>query len=93
MAMKDLGKKSSQLYDSPGTVQSEKNRIIYPEINLPLDFIEGLKLEVDDNISFVAKGRISGMEDTRYAKRVSLELKKGEIVKDGKDKQSILDEA
>lgn len=91
--MKDLGKKRKEIYDSPGITKSESNKIDYPEISLPLEIIEGMNLKVDDDVVFTCKGRISGMEDTKWSRRVSIEAKEGEIKKAGKKGESVLAEA
>lgn len=91
--MKDLGTKQSKMF--PSAVEESKDRVNYPEIRLPLSIIEGLNCKVDDDVELHIKGRISGMEDTKWSKSVSIEAKQGEVTKSGKkeDKStSIMDE-
>ena len=92
--MKDLGEKlKDTMYDSLSMPNSEKVR--YPEISLPLSVIEGLNLKVNDEVTVSLKGRISGMEDTKWSKRVTIEATQGEVSKKTKDKKdnSVLSEA
>jgi hypothetical protein len=91
--MKDLGQKAQELYDSPGSPETQKNKIVYPEVDLPLSFIEGINLKVDDNVELKFRGRVSGMQDTKWTKRVSFEVKEGEVKKAGKKGDSVLAEA
>ena len=92
--MKDLGKTEKQLYDNPTSPGEQKtNKKIYPEIHLPLEVVDGMNLKVDDNVTFTCKGRVSGMEDTRYTKQVSIEAQEGEVKKAGKKGDSILEGA
>ncbi len=96
MAMKDLGQKAKEMYDSPSSTESQrKNKIVYPEIDFPLSFIEGTKLKVDDNVDIHIRGRLSGMQDTKWTKRVSFEAKEGDVKKIGKQSKgkSLLAEA
>jgi hypothetical protein len=91
--MKDLGKKAKEMYDSPASPESQKNKIIYPDIDLPLSIIEGMNLKVDDNVDIRIRGRVSGIQDTKWTKRVSFEAKEGEVKKSGKKGNSVLAEA
>ena len=91
--MKDLGQKQKDLYDGPASPESQKNKVVYPEIDFPLSFIEGMKLEVDDDVDIHIKGRVSGMQDTKWTQRVSFEAKEGEVKKSGKNNKSVLDQA
>lgn len=91
--MKDLGQKQQNLYDAPSSPESQKNKIIYPEVDLPLSVIEGLNLKLDDSIEIHLKGKVSGMQDTKWTKRVSFECKEGEVKKTGKKGNNILEEA
>jgi hypothetical protein len=91
--MKDLGQKAKELYDSPASPESQKNRIIYPEIRFPLSFTEGMNLKVDDDVVIRIKGRVSGMQDTKWTKEISFEAKEGEVKKAGKKSDSVLAEA
>ena len=94
MALKDLGEKQlKDIYDGPTTVKRGEPKVTYQEISLPLKLVEKMGLNVDDTVTLTLKGRLSGLEDTRWSKRVSFEIKKGEVVRDGKSKKSILDEA
>ncbi len=91
--MKDLGTKQSKMF--PSAVEDTKDKTSYPEIRLPLSVIEGLNLKVDDNVDVRIKGRISGMQDTKWTKEISVEAKQGEVAKAGKEKEkssSIMDE-
>jgi hypothetical protein len=91
MEMKNLGtKQKKDIYQE--TTASNKETVSYPEVSFPLDFIEGINLKVDDTVSIQIEGRISGMEDTRWSKRVSFECKKGMITKSSDNKKSLLDE-
>ena len=91
MAMKDLGKKQKELYGSPS---EEKNKIVYPDIDMPLSVIEGMNLKVDDDVSIHIKGRVSGMQDTKWTQRVTFEARQADIKKSSKTGgKSILDEA
>lgn len=93
-SMKDLGKKTKNgIYDSTTSPESNKETIVYPEIDLPLEVIEGLGLKVDDDVDIHLKGRVSGIQDTKWTKRVSFEAKEGEVKKAGDSKKSVLDEA
>jgi len=91
MAMKDLGKKRKNFYDSPVDVEQKKETIVYPDTSLPLEFIEGKNLKVDDNVTLTFSGRVSGMEDTKWSKRVTFELHKGDVDKKEKEGKSLLD--
>ena len=91
--MKDLGQKAKDLYDSPVSPESQKSKTIYPEIDFPLSFIEGMNLKVDDNVDIHIRGRVSGMQDTKWTQRVSFEAKEGEVKKSGKKGNSLLKEA
>ncbi|TSA28582.1 hypothetical protein D4R71_00320 [bacterium] len=83
--MKDLGRTEKQLYDSPATPETQrKNKIIYPSISFPLSFIEGTNLKVGDNVDIHIRGRMSGMQDTKWSKSVDFEAKEGEVKKSGK---------
>lgn len=94
MALKDLGRTEKELYDSPATPASQKkNRIIYPSISFPLSFIEGTNLKVDDNVDIRVRGRVSGMQDTKWTKTIEFEAKQGEVKKSGKKGESIIKEA
>jgi len=90
--MKDLGTKSKELYDSPSTAEN-KNKVVYPEIDFPLSFVKGMELEVGDNVDIHIKGRVSGLQDTKWSQRATFEAKQGEVKKLGKDGESILAEA
>lgn len=91
--MKDLGQKSKELYDSPGSPESQKNKVVYPEIDFPLFLVEGMGLKVDDAVEIRIKGRVCGLQDTKWTKRVSFEAKEGEVKKTGKKGESVLREA
>jgi len=83
--MKDLGTKQSKMF--PSAVEEGADKTHYPETRLPLSVIEGLNLKVDDNVDVHIKGRISGMEDTKYSRTVTIEAKQGEVAKAGKEKE------
>ena len=91
--MKNLGEKGKGLYDGPATPESQKNTVTYPEIGFPLSLVEGLGLKVDDDVDIHIKGRVCGLEDTKWSKRVSFEAKEGEVKKIGKRGESVLEEA
>lgn len=89
--MKDLGEKiKNDIYAEPAKEAIPKIR--YPEVSFPLDFVKGMDLKVDDDVDLHIKGRVSGMEDTKWSKRVSFECKQGEISKTSKKDKSLLDE-
>ena len=93
--MKDLGRTEKELYDSPVSPSTQKSgkKKIYPEISLPLKLFSDMNLKVGGYITFLCKGRIIGIEDTRFSKRLSIEALKGEIKKTGKKGNSVLAEA
>ncbi len=91
--MKDLGQKEKDMYDSPASPESQKNKVTYPEISFPLALIEGMELDIDDIVDIHVKGRVSGLENTRWSKRVSFEAKEGEVKKVSNKKENILSEA
>ena len=93
MAMKELGQKGKELYDSPMSPAEQKNKIVYPEIEFPLSFVEGMNLKIDDDVDIHVKGRVSGMQDTKWTQRVSFEARQGEVKKSGKSNKSVLDQA
>lgn len=91
--MKDLGTKQSKMF--PSAVESNGDKTSYPEIRLPLSIIEGLNMKVDDEVDVHIKGRISGMEDTKWSKTITIEAKEGEVAKAGRSKaksSSLMDE-
>lgn len=85
MAMKDLGIKENKIYDHPTSAQTPK--VHYPSFDLPLDIIKGLELEVDDEVNVTISGRISGMQDTKWTKCVTIEAKEGEVTKKSKEEK------
>jgi hypothetical protein len=91
--MKDLGQKSKDLYDSPMSPNEQKNKIVYPEMDLPLETVEGQNLKVDDEVEIVVKGRVCGIQDTKWTKRISFEMKEGEVKKTSKDDKSLIEGA
>jgi len=80
--MKDLGTKQSKMF--PSAVEEKTDKTSYPEIRLPLSIIEGLSIKVDDDVDIHIKGRVSGMEDTKWSKTVTIEAKQGEVTKAAK---------
>jgi len=85
MSLKDLGREEKEFYDGPEIAKGEP-RINYPEISLPLDLVKDMDLNVGDEVTITVKGKISGLEDTKCNKSVTIEGKEGEIVKDTKSK-------
>ena len=71
--MQNLGKKSKELYDTPGTKASEENRIIYPEVRLPLDVVDGKNFKKGDKVSFKSTGIVAGIEDTKWSQHIIVE--------------------
>lgn len=93
MKMIDMGTKQSKMF--PSAVESKGDSISYPEIRMPLKMIEGLNCKVDDEVDIHIKGRISGMEDTKWSKNVTIECKQGAMAKAGKTaakSSSVMDE-
>jgi hypothetical protein len=91
--MMDLGKKQKELYESPATAGEGKNKIVYPEIDMPMGIIEGISCKVGDDVEIKIKGKLVGMQDTRWTKRVTFECREGEVKKTGKKSESVMREA
>lgn len=91
MAMKDLGEniKKSDMY--PTMAEGKEQKVRYPEVSFPLDFVDGLNLKVDDNVDIHIKGRVCGMEDTKWSNRITFECQKGEVTKESKKGESLLE--
>ena len=83
MAMIELGKKVKNMYDGPEIVQNEE-KIVYPDVDLPLEVVEGMNLSVDDKVSITIEGRVSGLQDTKWVKRATFEAHKAEVKKTSK---------
>ena len=78
----NLGRKRSTLYDNPTSCcEDEKDEMIYPHLSLPLDVVEGMGLDLEDKVSITLKGRVTGLEKTKYNKSVEFELDQGEVLK------------
>ena len=89
MPLKDLGRKEPKIY--PSAEEAKAPRVIYREMDLPLDVVEGQNLKVDDDVEVRIVGRVSGMQDTKWNKSISIEMKQGEVTK--KENKSVLDQA
>jgi len=81
--MKDLGKKRTDVMYP--TMANQENKIDYPSMDLPLSVIEGLNLKLDDEVEVRLVGKISGLQDTKWIKCVSIEAKEGEVLKKAKE--------
>ena len=86
MAEKNLGVKEKDFYNGPEIVKTE-NTVRYPDMDLPLDFVDGMDLSVDDEVTLAFKGRVSGLQDTKWSKRVTFELHTGEATKKKEEKK------
>lgn len=92
--MKSLGEKDKNIYDSPTSPEAQKNKIRYPEVSLPLSVVEGLGLDLDDEVEIKLKGRVCGIENTKWSQRITFEAKEGEVAKtEAAKSKSILEAA
>lgn len=84
--MKDLGVKQKEFYGGD-EINKSPDKIVYREIDLPLALVEGMDASVDDEVTVTIKGRISGLQDTKFAQTVTIEAKQGEVIKGSKKKE------
>lgn len=79
--MKDLGTKSTLYPCSPcADGASEKEKVYYPSVRLPLDFSGDKKLVIGQEIEVRFKAKVTFMEQSEYDSRLGLDLTHGEIV-------------
>ena len=89
----NLGEKNRDAMLYPKTAASEEtDKVSYPEVRLPLKLISELNLKVGDDIEIVIKGKLTGMEDTKWSKTMSMEAREGEV-KSSSSKKSVLEGA
>jgi hypothetical protein len=75
--MKDLGTKRAELYDHPAS--PKENKVDYPTVFLPLSILGDKKAELGDEVTLSLKGKIEGLEQTKYRKGIEIKLVEGEI--------------
>ena len=81
MALKGLGEKIEEDEAAPVAMGGEKKTISYPSLSLPLELVEDMNLDLEDNVDIVLKGKVQGLENTTWNKSVSFELRQGDITK------------
>ena len=82
--MQDVGEEIKREEMYPTMEKPGKKEIRYPSFDLPLKVVKGMDIEVDDEVTITVKGRISGLQDTKWTKAVTIEAHQAEVTKDKK---------
>ena len=89
----DLGEKNKEAVLYPTAAKEEKDKVRYPEIRLPLKVVSALNMKVGDGIEVKLKGKIVGMENTKWSNSVMIEAHEGEASKSSSGGKSVLEGA
>lgn len=74
--MKDLVMKTNKFIEQESAGMKRK---IYPKVDIPLSFVEGENIDLEDKVELKFKGKVIGLENNEYRKIVTFELTEGEM--------------